>query len=67
VARPMPLPEPRPLLHPLRTPESARSAIRRLPHHRMRVTIDHQPLAGITPPMLLWWFRHIGDEVHYAR
>ena len=32
----------------------------------MRVTIDHQPLAGITPPMLLWWFRHIGDDVDHA-
>jgi hypothetical protein len=32
----------------------------------MRVTIDHQPLAGITPPMLLWWFRHIGDATQYG-
>jgi hypothetical protein len=32
----------------------------------MRVTIDHQPLAGITPDMLLWWFRHIGDPTTYA-
>jgi len=39
---------------------------RQLSHHRMRVTIDHRPLAGITPPMLLWWFRHIGDEIEYA-
>jgi hypothetical protein len=66
VARPMTLPEPRPVLHPLRTTDSARSTIRRLSHHRMRVTIDHQPLAGITPPMLLWWFRHIGDDIDYA-
>ena len=32
----------------------------------MRVTIDHQPLAGITPGMLLWWFRHIGDRTTHA-
>jgi hypothetical protein len=37
-----------------------------LPHHRLRVTIDHQPLAGITPAMLAWWFRHIGDPTTYA-
>ncbi len=32
----------------------------------MRVTIDHQPLAGITPAMLLWWFQHIGDSTTYG-
>jgi hypothetical protein len=32
----------------------------------MRATIDHQPLAGITPAMLLWWFRHIGDTTRYG-
>jgi hypothetical protein len=32
----------------------------------MRITIDHQPLAGITPAMLVWWFRHIGDVITYA-
>lgn len=66
MARPLPLPEPRPVLRPLRTADSARSSIRRLSHHRLRVTIDHQPLPGITPPMLLWWFRHIGDEIEFA-
>ena len=57
---------PRPVVHPLRDPGSARSRIHRLSHHRTRVTIDHQPLAGITPAMLLWWFSHIGDAVTYA-
>jgi hypothetical protein len=32
----------------------------------MRVTIDHEPLAGVTPGMLLWWFQHIGDRISYA-
>ena len=66
MARRLPLPPPRPLLHPLRAVDSARSTVQLLPHHRMRVTIDHQPLAGITPEMLLWWFRHIGDPTTYA-
>ncbi|WP_107773691.1 hypothetical protein [Nocardioides sediminis] len=61
-----PIPAPRPLLHPLRTADSARSTVQLLPHHRMRVTIDHQPLAGITPAMLLWWFQHIGDSTTYG-
>jgi len=66
VPRRVELPPPRPVTHPLREPGSARSSIRRLSHHRMRVTIDHRPLAGITPEMLLWWFCHIGDDVTYA-
>lgn len=60
------LPPPRPVVHPLREPGTARTTVRRLSHHRMRVTIDHRPLAGITPEMLLWWFCHIGDEITYA-
>jgi hypothetical protein len=66
VVRRIPLPAPRPVLHPLRTRETARTGVQALPGHRMRITIDHQPLAGITPPMLLWWFRHIGDVITYA-
>ncbi|CUR62508.1 conserved hypothetical protein [metagenome] len=62
----LPLPPPRPLVHPLRTSDPARSTIRWLPHRRMRVTIDHEPLAGVTPAMLLWWFQHIGDRISYA-
>jgi hypothetical protein len=50
----------------LRTRETARTSVQTLPGHRVRITIDHQPLAGITPPMLLWWFRHIGDVITYA-
>lgn len=66
MARRLPLPPPRPVLHPLRTSDPARSTIRRLARHRMRVTIDHEPLADVTPSMLLWWFQHIGDAVTYG-
>ncbi|MDT0182945.1 hypothetical protein Q9S36_22455 [Microbacterium sp. ARD31] len=66
MARRLTLPPPRPLLHPLRTADPVRTTLRRLSHHRMRVTIDHEPLAGVTPTMLLWWFRHIGDSITYA-
>lgn len=66
MVRVLPLPPPRPVLHDLRTVETARSGIARLPHLRMRVWIDHRPLAGVTPEMLLWWFRHIGEDIDYA-
>ena len=62
----LPLPAPRPLLHPLRSVDTAHTEVQSFPGGRMRVTIDHQPLAGITPAMLLWWFRHIGDPTSYA-
>jgi len=54
------------VIYPLRGPETARTAFERLPGHRHRLTIDHRPLAGITPGMLLWWFRNIGGTMSYA-
>ena len=61
----IPLPEPRSLLAPLRGIETAGTSVESFAGHRMRVTIDHQALTGVTPEMLLWWFRHIGDPVRY--
>jgi len=46
--------------------ESATTQVQWFRGSRIRVTIDHQPLTGITPEMLLWWFRHIGDPTTYA-
>ena len=63
---PVDLPEPLPLLHPLRPIESARVSRELLPHNRVRMTIDHQPLEGVSPDMLLWWFTHIGGDLDYA-
>ena len=62
----LPLPAPRPVLHPLRSVDSARTQVQFFSRGRVRVTIDHQPLVGITPAMLLWWFRHIGDNTQYG-
>ena len=55
-----------PLLHPLRTVDDSRVSIQHFAHRRLRMTIDHEPLAGVTPEMLLWWFRHIGGTMPYA-
>lgn len=62
----LPLPPPRPVVYPLRDVGTATSSVEHLPGARRRVTIDHQPLAGVTPPMLLWWFRHIGGTMRYG-
>ncbi|MET0715812.1 MAG: hypothetical protein ABWY57_12945 [Mycetocola sp.] len=61
----MPLPPPLPLSAPLRQVRAERAAITELPHHRLRITIDHEPLCAVTTEMLLWWFRHIGDDIEY--
>ena len=35
-------------------------------HGRRHITIDHRPLAGITPTMLLDWFTHLGGTIAYG-
>jgi hypothetical protein len=30
------------------------------------VSIDHRPLAGVTPPMLLDWFTHLDGTIRYG-
>lgn len=61
-ARPAPIP----VLHPFRDVTTARTSVQELPHRRLRLTIDHAPLEGVTPEMLLWWFGHIGGDMPYA-
>ena len=58
--------DPLPLLYPLRPLEPTRVSRELLPGHRVRMTTDHEPLAGVTPDMLLWWFRNIGGDMEYA-
>ncbi|OBB41828.1 hypothetical protein [Mycobacterium sp. 852002-51961_SCH5331710] len=56
----------RPVLFPLRSVDTA--TVRYLDHRhgRRRITIDHRPLAGVTPAMLLDWFTHLGDTMVYG-
>lgn len=56
----------RPVLYPLRPVESATVHYLDAPHRRRRVTIDHRPLPGITPAMLLDWFTHLGETMQYG-
>jgi hypothetical protein len=30
---------------------------------RVRLTVEHDPLRGVTPPMLVWWWRNIGGDM----
>ncbi|MGV0603782.1 hypothetical protein [Mycolicibacterium sp. XJ1904] len=56
----------RPVLYPLRSVDTA--TVQHLDHRhgRRRITIDHRPLAGITPAMLLDWFTHLGETMVYG-
>ena len=59
------LPAPRPVLWPLRPPESARIS-RTDDSGRRIVTIEHAPLAGVTAEMLAWWYGHVPGTMEYA-
>src|SRR5262245_6608918 len=56
----------RPVLYPLRPVDTATVRFTAAPQHRRRVTIDHRPLAGVTPEMLLDWFTHLGGTMSYG-
>jgi hypothetical protein len=55
-----------PVLHPLRTVDSAIVRHTAAPHGRRRVTIVHQPLADVTAAMLLDWFTHLDGTMSYG-
>ncbi|MET0699442.1 MAG: hypothetical protein ABWY93_07225 [Mycobacterium sp.] len=55
-----------PVLFPLRAVDTATVRFTDWPHRRRRVTIDHRPLAGVTPPMLLDWFTHLDGTLSYG-
>ena len=59
-------PEPTPLPWGLKPLGSARSGARRLPDGRLCYWIEHEPLKGVTPEMLAWWFSHLEGDVVIA-
>src|SRR3954466_4683809 len=56
----------RPVLYPLRSVDTAMVRLTAAPRRRRRVTIDHRPLADVTPEMLLDWFTHLGETMTYG-
>ena len=55
-----------PVLYPLRAVDTAAVHYVRCPRGRRRITIDHRPLAGVTPAMLVHWFTHLGGTMRYG-
>lgn len=56
----------RPVVYPLRSVDTATVRYLDAPHGRRRVTIDHRPLRGVTPTMLLDWFTHLDGTMSYG-
>ncbi|MGW1341858.1 DAPG hydrolase family protein [Kribbella sp. NPDC002412] len=59
------LPEPRPVLWPLR-PLGSAAVWTNAGDGRTVVTIRHSPLSQVTPEMLAWWYGHVPGTMRYA-
>jgi hypothetical protein len=57
------LPPPRHLPWPLKPVESARTSLGYDEFGRMVMHIRHDPLKGLTPEMIAWWFANIGGDM----
>lgn len=55
-----------PVVYPLRSVDTAAVCHIDCARGRRRITIDHRPLAGVTPAMLLDWFTHLGGTITYG-
>lgn len=58
---------PRPLHLPftLKPLSSADTGIERLPDGRTKYWIRHEPVRGVTPSMLVWWFANLEGEITF--
>jgi len=65
----MTTPLPQPLLLPweLKHVSSARAGSETLTDGRTRLWVKHRLLKGVTPAMLVWWFRHLEGDVEIDR
>jgi hypothetical protein len=63
IGRRLPLLAPRSLPWPLKPLESATTSLGYDEHGRMVMRIRHDPLKGISPEMVAWWFRNIGGDM----
>ncbi len=47
------------LFGPMKTAQTAKTERRELPMRRISISIQHEPMPGVTAKMLRWWFENI--------
>ncbi len=57
------LPEPIVVPWTMKPLSSAKTTIERFDDGRLRMAIEHDVLHGVTPEMLVWWFRHVEGDM----
>ena len=61
----LPLRPERPHLGPMKSASSATTSESLLPSGQRLLTIEHDVIRGVTPPMLRWWFENLGKTMTY--
>lgn len=59
------VPEPLPFDWQMRDTSSARITVHTLDDGRLEQVIEHAPLPGVTPDMMLWMLRNMGREIEW--
>ena len=59
------IPEPLPFDWTMREKSSARITVRALDDGRLEQVIEHAPLPGVTPEMMLWMLENMGREIEW--
>jgi hypothetical protein len=61
----LPLPPERPHLGPMKSLASARTTRTLLPTGQLQMTIEHEPIRGVSPRMLRWWLENMSRTMVY--
>ena len=61
----MPLLPERPHIGPMRALSSATTQASQLPSGQILLTLEHDVIRGVTPPMLRWWFENLTKTMVY--
>ena len=61
----LPPPPERPHLGVMKPVSSARTAESQLSSGQLLLTIEHDVIRGVTPPMIRWWFENLGKTMSY--
>ena len=61
----MPLLPERPHVGPMKSAASAKTTQSILPSGQLLLTIEHDVIRGVSPPMLRWWFENLGQSMTF--